>query len=814
MSTVARKNWRFSLTGCKGMFEHYFSLVYESFKKRKKLALWFISVVSVLAAVGVFFVRYESSIDLMFPDDQGIRRSIDFLRDAKLSDKVVVSLALTDPSKGKNDLFRAVDQLAALLVPPLFTKVTTGMSVQNAGSELSILKYAPQILGERDLQRIDGRLTNDGVSEQLQGIYRGAMKLESVFTNSLVRSDPINVRQLIFEKLRALPASMGYDVSIEDGHFVSRDGRHAMIIIETPVMMTQGKESAALVAALQEHIRSLPGFVSADIISGHVHAVSNEKVVKRDITMASALVTVSFLALFLLLFPDPRIAFVFFIPVVGVALSINAVSLFMGSLSYLVIGIGTAVAGITVDHGLHMYIALRKESTTAQIASVSRLILIDSITTIFGFGALFLSRVQGYHQLAFFAILCVVFSLLLAVFILPLLLFWKDPPVMRGSDWSEKTVNVLLPRRASVIVWAVLTVVMLFFATNIQFESDVMRLDGSELSVREAEQRFAQAWGGENSQAIFVVTGGTLEGALETNDAVYREAISAIGEKNFTSLSMLWPSEKTRKQNIEQWNRFWRDGRAEGLRRSLKEQAPRFGIRAQAFAPFFDDLYTNTLEAGRPDALLEKIQERFVLKNKDEYRVMSFFPDSAELVDVLSPISERHSDTFLVSRKAVSKQVSAFTFGEVKFLVPVALLLNVVLTWFFFRNIRETIIALVPLITGILWLAGFMVLLHIPLDVVNIIGIVIVSGVIVDYGIGVTYEYQYNLKIGTVMAVSLSAITTILGSGVLLFAKHPVMFSIGVGMTVSVFTGYLTSILVVPALCDLFVKSRRREARP
>jgi predicted RND superfamily exporter protein len=795
------------------MFEHYFSLAYESLKRRKKLVLWLIAVLSVLASVGVFFVRYESSIDIMFPDDRGIRRSIDFLRDAKLSDKVVVSLALTDPSKREKDLFRAVDQLAARLVSPLFTKVTTGMSVQNSGNELSILKYAPQILGQQDLQRIDGRLSSDGVSEQLRGVYRSAMKLESVFTNSLVRSDPINIRQIIFEKLRALPASMGYDVLIEDGHFVSRDGRHAMIIIETPVKMTQGKESAALIAALQEHIRSLPGFVSADIISGHVHAVSNEKVVKRDITVASSLVTVSFLILFLLIFPDPRIAFVFFIPVIGVALSINTVAFFMGNLSYLVVGIGTAVAGITVDHGLHMYIALRKESTTAQIASVSRLILIDSITTIFGFGALFLSRVQGYHQLAFFAILCVVFSLLLAIFILPLLLYWKDPPVIRGSDWGERTVNAILPRKSSVVVWAVLTAVMLFFATKIQFESDIMHLDGSEPYVREAEQRFAQTWGGENSQAIFVATNRTLEGALEMNDAIYREAVKAVGEKNFTSLSMLWPSEKTRKENIGRWNRFWRDGRAEGLRQSLKEQAPRFGIRARAFAPFFDNLYTNATEAGRPDALLEQIQERFVLRNKDEYRVLSFFPDSAEFVDVLSRVSERYSDTFIVSRKAISKQVSAFTFGEMKFLVPVALLLNVVLTWFFFRNIRETIIALVPLFTGILWLAGFMVLLHIPLDVVNIISIVIVSGVIVDYGIGVTYEYQYNLKIGTVMAVSLSAITTALGSGVLLLAKHPVMFSIGVGMTVSVFTGYLTSILVVPALCNLFVRSSRREAR-
>jgi predicted exporter len=796
------------------MFDRCFSLAHEAVARRKKAVLWLVAIVSILASVGVFFVRYESSIDLMFPDDRDIRRSIDFLRDAKLSDKVVISLALTDPAKNKDDLFRAVDHLASLLTPPLFTKVTTGISAENNGNDLSILKYAPQMLGERDLQRIDDRLTAQGISDQLRGIYLSSMKLESIFTNSLVRSDPINVRQIIFEKLRALPASMGYEVLVENGHFISRDGRHAMIIIETPVKMTDGKGSAKLVNALREHIGSLPGFVSADIISGHVHAVSNEKVIKRDISIASTLATVSFLVLFILLFPDPRIAFVFLIPVIGLAFSINAVAFFMGNLSYLVIGIGSAVAGISVDHGLHMYIALRKESTTAQIASVSRLIIIDSITTIVGFGALFLSRVQGYHQLAFFAILCVIFSLLLAVFILPLLLSWKTPPVMRGAQWGEQTIDALQPKRAYIVVWAMLTAVMLFFATHIQFESDVMRLDGSEPSIREAEKRFYQTWGGESNQAIFVATGNTLEAALEANDAICADAVKAIGEKNFTSLSVLWPSEKTRKENLARWNRFWRDGRADRLQRVLKEKSPQYGMREQAFAPFFNDLYKNTLEKGRPDFLLEKIQERFVVKTQNQYRVMSFFPDDRNFVDALMPISERYADSFIVSRKAVSRNVSAFTFGEVRFLVPVALFLNVVLTWFFFRNVRETIIALVPLFTGIIWLAGFMVFLDIPLDVVNIIGIVIVTGVIVDYGIGVTYEYQYNLKIGTIMAVSLSAITTILGSGVLLFAKHPVMFSIGVGMTVSVFIGYLTSILVVPSLCELLVKKRRQEAKP
>jgi predicted exporter len=791
------------------MFDRYFSLVHDVLKRRRKLVLWSVVLLSLAASAAAFFVRYDSSMDLIFPQDRDIRRSIDFLRDSNLSDKIVVSVALTDPAKGKAELFEAVDRLAGLLTPPLFTRVNTGIPAPSLAGDLSILKFAPQMFREQDLLRIEKRLTREGVSLQLRSIYLGAMKLESIFTNSLVRSDPVGVRQLVFEKLQALPASMGYDVAVEDGHFISRDGRSAMIIVETGVKITDSREAKVLVETLQEHIDGLPGFVKADIISGHVHTVSNEKVIKRDITIASTLATISFLLLFLVVFPDQRIILVFLIPVVAIALSIVIATFFMGSLSYLVIGIGTAVAGITVDHGLHMYIALRKNPTAQQASNVARLITIDAVTTVFGFSTLFLSRVQGYQQLAFFAILCVGFSLLLSLFILPLTLSWNKP-LPSAARWDER--NAFTPRRLNLVVWAVLTAGALLVSLNMKFESDVMHLDGSEPEVRRAEERFYKTWGGQSNQAVFVVTGSTLEEALEANDRAYGDAAQAVGEKNLTSLALLWPSEKTRKENVDRWNRFWREGRADNLRRLIREEAPQYRMREQAFAPFFEGLDRQAVEAEGAESFLERIRERFIVKKKDGYQVLSFFPDDQALIDALLPVSEGHAGSFIVSRKAVSRSVSAFSFREVKFLVPVAFFLNVALTWLFFKNVKEMIIALTPLLTGIIWLLSFMALFGIPLDVVSIISLVVVSGVIVDYGIGVTYEYQYNLKIGTLIAVSLSAITTVLGSGVLLFAQHPVLFSIGVAMTSSVFIGYLTAILVVPPLCDLLVRNRRRQA--
>jgi predicted RND superfamily exporter protein len=108
------------------------------------------------------------------------------------------------------------------------------------------------------------------------------------------------------------------------------------------------------------------------------------------------------------------------------------------------------------------------------------------------------------------------------------------------------------------------------------------------------------------------------------------------------------------------------------------------------------------------------------------------------------------------------------------------------------------------------WLSGLMSLFGFPLNVVNIVAAIITSGVIVDYGIGRTYDYRNNLTMGTSFVVSLSAATNIIGAGALLFAKHPAFFSTGVAMVICMSAGYLSAMFVVPSFCSI-LSTRKQE---
>lgn len=775
----------------------------------RKYVLLGVIFLTLTAGAGLFFVNYEGNIDLMLPPDRDIDRSMSFLRDSNLSDKVIVSLKLTSADKSRKDLFEAVDQLAASLSPPLFSKVTTGFSVTNVMDGF-FLNYAPQLLAEKDLSAVDGRINADSVSERLKRIYIQSMKPESVFMVPMFRADPLGINFLLMEKLKALPASMGYDVTVEDGHFISRDGRHAMLIIQTPVKMTDGPNSKRLLTVLYEKLGRLPGYVSADVISGHLHTVSNEKVIRRDISLLSIMVSIVFLLLFFAIFRDTRVVFVYIIPLLAVILAVNVSYFFVGKLSYLVIGFGTAIAGISVDYGLMVYVSARKGADSFRTLKLAKLLCIDAITSAFGFYVLYFSKIHGYHQLALFSMLCIVISLFFALFILPLALSWKKLPKIkqpRIEDRFEKHPGL---RNVSIGLWAVLTVAAAVLSFNVRIESDIKQLDGSGPEVVNAEKNFHAVWGGNTGQAIFVVTGNTFEEAMKTNDAVFKRVSASLGTDRFSSLSMFWSAEETRRKNVENWNDFWKQGREVKLRGLIKSESRKYGFSAAAFSPFFDDLYKDAGDSGGPNELIANVKERFVQQRPEGYRILSFFPDEKEFVQTMSDLSGAYPGTFVVSGRALSESISRFTSREAKLLVPLAIIFNIFLTYLFFRNIKETAIALIPVLTGMVWLSGLMSLFGFPLNVVNIVAAIITSGVIVDYGIGRTYDYRNNLTMGTSFVVSLSAATNIIGAGALLFAKHPAFFSTGVAMVICMSAGYLSAMFVVPSFCSI-LSTRKQE---
>jgi predicted exporter len=353
-------------------------------RNNKKSIFLFVGVINIVGMIGLFFVKYDNNIEVMLPVDANITRSLTFLKDSNLSNKIVISLSLTSPSKTPKDLFLAVDQLVDSFSPSLFTDVTVGFSepdmIENTGFFLDNIS---QVVNKNDLSYLDGLINQDNISRSIRKIYRQMLSPGGLLLNPFMRSDPLGVKLLVLKKLKVLSESMGYDVSVENGHFISKDGRHSMIIAQTPVSVTDMFGAKKLFEILDGHFRQLPNYVSARIISGHSHTLSNERIMRRDIFLCSVITVVAFLILFVVVIRDIRAILILLIPLSSVVLSINISYLILGKLSYLVIGLGTVIAGISVDYAIHVYVAVRKgKDAFAAVRNVFAPVFAGSITTI------------------------------------------------------------------------------------------------------------------------------------------------------------------------------------------------------------------------------------------------------------------------------------------------------------------------------------------------------------------------------------------------------------------------------------------------
>lgn len=126
------------------------------------------------------------------------------------------------------------------------------------------------------------------------------------------------------------------------------------------------------------------------------------------------------------------------------------------------------------------------------------------------------------------------------------------------------------------------------------------------------------------------------------------------------------------------------------------------------------------------------------------------------------------------------------------------------------RNFWQTLIVVTPLLVGLLWMVGIMVLFAIKLNFLNAIVLPSIIGIAVDHGVHIYHRYRSEGigSLGLVVrhtggAVFLSSLTTIIGFSGLLFASHPGLRSIGLLAVVGMITSMIAALVFLPALLQV-----------
>jgi hopanoid biosynthesis associated RND transporter like protein HpnN len=137
-----------------------------------------------------------------------------------------------------------------------------------------------------------------------------------------------------------------------------------------------------------------------------------------------------------------------------------------------------------------------------------------------------------------------------------------------------------------------------------------------------------------------------------------------------------------------------------------------------------------------------------------------------------------------------------------------ALVVILAVLWLDFRSITHSVLAALPLAVGLGQTLGLMGLVGIDLNPANLIGIPLILGIAVDYGVHIVHDYlerpgPYAISASTANSVLVDALTTILGFGALMVASHRGLESLGRVLTLGVTTCTVTSLVLLPAILSL-----------
>ena len=146
-----------------------------------------------------------------------------------------------------------------------------------------------------------------------------------------------------------------------------------------------------------------------------------------------------------------------------------------------------------------------------------------------------------------------------------------------------------------------------------------------------------------------------------------------------------------------------------------------------------------------------------------------------------------------------------------------ALLLVATVTLLVLRRVRESLLALTPLVLGTIWTLGLMIPLGLKFNLANVWGLPLIMGVAAEYGVNVMVRHMEaaadgtgtTLPRSTALAVFLNGLALMSGFGSLLVARHQGIWSLGLLLTLGALAGLVAALAVLPAL--LAVRSRRAE---
>ncbi len=735
-------------------------------------------------------IRPDTSIYSMLPASPEILQKFSFLQGKSSRFNIILHIQGV-PETGKEQWFEKLESLCRdLRKDKTFLRVESGHKNGLTSQEMdSLLLSLPLLFDEKFEKELSSRTEEKGIRNALKSHYKQSLfPTPSPFSRRMGQ-DPLLLVPLMLNEIQTLNSAMQFDCELKDGYFRSKDGKSLFIFIKTASDLMDTQQSKDTIIRLENLLIPYAPAFQISVISPLVHALWNEKIMIRDATRTLPAMSVALFLIIIFVFRQWKALVIYIIPMLTIIPATFFLYLLSGKVSALALGVGALISGITVDFCIHLYIALKANDGNAEetLKQVHQPLFISFCTTFFAFGAFLFSSVEGFRQIALFALGNLLFSYLSSVLFLPLFNIRRS-----GTSPSENSfLHPLLFKKTWIWIWFFFMTASLIYLNTLSFHSRIEQFDGIPETVRQTEEEFFKAAGRKNVHE-FVVSGKTREEALKKTENLLeflkKEKIETPGFLRF-----LVSKQKT-EENKKRWENFW-NLKKETLKQGLVKHAPSFGFDTEIFKPFLNSLKK---PVSAPCLFLEDLLSPFLFSFQGTWFVS--FPLSPSLKsEIAHKFSDLPEGTFIFKKEDFFNALSRASKKELLLFGIISALFTLFVLIHELKNWKGVVLTMLPVLSSVFGFLGLMSFSGLTVNPAHLLSLIMVIGLAEDYANFMLDYCRKGRKTEACLSVSLSALTTLLGSGILAFAEHPVLKSIGVTVFAGVFISLWVSVCVIPS---------------
>ena len=595
-----------------------------------------------------------------------------------------------------------------------------------------------------------------------------------------------------------------------DGVWFSPDGKRALLVAQTrqPGFDIASEERALAMldtafAAAQKSVADADA-TRLRFSGPGVFAVHTKTEMKADISRLSLIATLLVSAILLFTYRSPRVLLLALVPVASGALAgIAAVSLGFGFVHGITLGFGVTLIGEAVDYAIYLFTQTAPgTSPDATLPRIWPMLQLGVLVSICGFSAMLFSSFTGFAQLGLFSITGLVVAVAVTRWVLPALL-GRNFATARSAAFAPALMAVVAHARMLRLPMALAligAVAVLALHRGGFWEDDLTALSPIPASDQKLDQTLRADIGAPDVRYIIVASAPDEQQALTASERLSTVLNGLEGRgvlAGYDAPTRYLPSAATQQARLDA---LPPPGE---LRARLGRALQNLPFQPDLFAPFLADV-----AAAKAQPLLDRAAlqgtglalklDSLLVEQRGAWTALLSLRGVTDAARVAAAIAKAGiAGATFVDLKAESNRLLEVYRHEALMLTLIGSLVIVALLVVSLRSPRRVALVVAPLAGAVILTTAILTLGDHKLSIFNLIGLLLTEAVGSNYCIFFERQDWSDANAERMVAsLVLANSCTIIGFGILSFARLPVLHGIGMTVAIGAFLSLVLSAIV------------------